>query len=357
MQKQPDMDIILDRLDRIIGDGPARCHFNNPVAAGAIKAFEKRHGLRLPGSYKAFLSFTDGGMIVDEDLHAMIKNDPDGLETAKWNANYLYGLEELEQAYIELKNWNFGIPSANIAIYPFIPICHTSTGEHLVLISLRGDEAESPVLDAFHEETPETWGVVADTFAEFLDDYISSGGRPGVLGDLARGCALDYVEPMEEDNRPEAVIARNTRLLEEEHDDAWLLTERGMAYRDLGLMHEALGDFNRAIAIKPDDAFYYYNRGDLYLRAGKHRAALIEFDIAVKLEPDDTLYLDSRAEVLSELGKYDKALNDVNKSISIDEKDILAYIIRESIYKATGEEEKALEDSNRIDELQNEDQP
>jgi len=352
-----DIHTIISRLDRLIGDGPARCHFNNPASSEDIAAFEKRHGIRLPESYKAFLEFTNGGMIVSEELHMIIKQD-DGLETAKWNANYLYSLEEMEKEYEEMESWNFGIPVENISIYPFIPFCHTATGERLVFVTLSKDKKESQVLDAYHEETPETWGVVADDFIEFLDDYIDTYGNPDVLGDLERGSALDIIDPMiheeEKKESPEEVIARTTAELKVSPDDSWKFILRGLTYKDLDKPEEALADFNRGIELISDDAFYYFSRGDLYLSVNKNRAALIDFDIAVKLAPDDTLYLGSRAAVLLTMGKLSAALDDVNKAINIDEKDILAYMVRENIYITQGETDKAEADARKIKELQEE---
>ena len=357
MPEKIDIHAVISRLDRLIGDGPPRCHFNNPASSEDIAAFEKRHGIRLPESYKTFLEFTNGGMIVDEELHMIIKKDKD-LETAKWNANYLYGLDEMEKEYEDMESWNFGIPAQNIATYPFIPFCHTATGERLVFVTLSKDQKESKVLDAYHEESPATWGVVADDFTEFLNAYTSASGYPDVLGDLERGNALDIIDPLMEEEKkkesPEEVIARTTAKLKVSPNDSWKFILRGMAYKDLGKAKEALADFNRGIELISDDAFYYFSRGDLYLSVNKNRAALIDFDIAVKLAPDDTLYLGSRAAVLLTMGKLSAALDDVNKAINIDEKDILAYMVRENIYITQGETDKAEADARKIEELQEE---
>ena len=350
-----DIHAILSRLDRLIGDGPAPSHFNNPASSENIAAFEKSHGIRLPESYKAFLEFTNGGMIVTDELHGIIKRDKD-LETAKWNANYLYGLDEMEKEYEDMESWNFGIQVKNISPYPFIPFCHTATGERLVFVNLSGDEKESKVLDAYHEESPATWGVVADDFIEFLDAYVTAYGYPDMLGDLERGNALDIIDPLMEKEKkkesPEEVIARTTAELKKSPNDSWKFILRGLAYKDLGNPKEALADFNRGIELISDDAFYYFSRGDLYLSVNKNRAALIDFDIAVKLAPEDTLYLGSRAAVLLTMGKLSAALDDVNKAINIDEKDILAYMVRENIYITKGETDKAEADARMIEELQ-----
>ena len=66
----------LTRLDLVIGR-EANCHFNNPVAPGKIEAFEKRNGINLPPSYKLFLEYTNGGMIVSDKLEEIIKRDND----------------------------------------------------------------------------------------------------------------------------------------------------------------------------------------------------------------------------------------------------------------------------------------
>lgn len=349
-----DIHKVLEWLDILIGDGPAPSRFNNPASKAEIESFEKRLGIRLPDSYKQFLEFVNGGMIMSESLNNLLKTE-NALEDVKWNANYLYTLEEVEKEYKEMESWNFGIPAENIATYPFIPFCHTASGEKLVFVTLSDDEQESPVLDAYHEETPETWGLVADNFTEFLTDYIRTSGQPKVLGELERGNALDIIEPMIQEDKEESLeetIARITKLLEETPDDHWQMVLRGSAYKDLNELDKALDDFNMAISLKDDKAYYYFLRGDLFRFIEKFRPALIDFDTAVKLEADDVLYLDSRASVLFEMGKVKAALKDVNKAIELDENGILAYMIRESIYVYMGEDEKADADARKIEELQ-----
>jgi tetratricopeptide (TPR) repeat protein len=239
--------------------------------------------------------------------------------------------------------------------YPFIPFCTTKTNEYLVFINLSKEETESVVLDAFHEESPDTWGVVADNFVDFLNEYINSNGNPDVLGDEDQGVATDYTELSEEDEKdggPQEIIERTSRELKANPEDHWAMIERGTAYIDMENFPAALADINAAIDLKPDDAYYYFIRGDLYQKAGKIRAALIDYDIAVKLKPDDTLYLSCRAGVLWQMKKYGPALADANLAIEINDKDILAYMMRESIYRSLGENEKADMDAEKINDLQ-----
>ena len=344
----------LTRLDLIIGR-EANCHFNNPVAPGKIETFEKKNGIRLPLSYKLFLEYTNGGMIVSDRLEEIIKRDKE-LDTAKWNATFLLSLEEIEEKYNDKASWNFGGAELAGGPYPFIPFCSTETDEYLVFVSLSKENEESPVFDAFHEESVNSWGLVAENFNEFLISYLDTLGHPNVLGDVAKGMAVDFIETPETvetgEESQEEIIDRTTKRLKVKSDDDWAYMERGMAYMKLGDAKSALKDYNQSIALAGDDPFYYFKRGELYRNAGKKRAALIDFDTAVKLKPDDALYLSFRAETLYDMKKHQRALKDVNLVIERDDTDLLAYMIREDIYRAIGETEKADLDAQKIKELE-----
>ena len=343
----------LIRLDLTIGRA-ANCHFNDPVAPGEIEAFEKKNNLRLPNSYKLFLEYTNGGMIVSDALEAIIKRDKD-FETAKWNANCLLSLYEMEEAYNKMIDRSYDVTTRFGNVYPFIPFFKTSINEYLVFINLSKKDAESPVYDAFHEEQPNTWGQVAENFTEFLNNYLSDHGDPDVLGDEGKGVAADLLEATDsneiKEETSQGIIDRTTKRLKVKPDDDWALMERGMAYKSVTNFTAALKDFNKSIELVDDDAFYYFNRGELFLTVHKRRAALIDFDIAVKLKPEDTLYLSSRAGVFWEMKKYAAALKDVNKAIEINDSGILAFMIREEIYRSLGETDKADKDAQKIEEL------
>lgn len=350
---KPDIHNTLKRLDLTIGRA-ANCHFNNPVALGEIEAFEKRNGIRLPNSYKLFLEYTNGGMIVNDALEAIIKRDKD-LETAKWNANCLLSLNEMEEAYNKMIDRSYDVTTRFGDIFPFIPFFKTSINEYLVFINLSKGKKESPVYDAFHEEQPDTWGQVAENFTEFLNNYLDDNGDPKVIGDEGKGVAADLLESIDsneiKEETAQKIIDRTTKKLKVKPDDDWALMERGMAHATEGDLKAALKDYNQSIVLADDDPFYYFKRSALFTSLNKKRAALIDIDIAVKLKPDDTLYLSLRAEALQKMKKYKTALKDVNKVIEMDDTDVLTYMIREEIYRSLGETEKADKDAQRIEEL------
>ena len=176
---------------------------------GEDKSFEKRNGIRLPNSYKLFLEYANGGMIVRDALEEIIKRDKD-FETAKWNANCLLSLNEMEEAYNKMIDRSYDVTARFGEIYPFIPFFKTSINEYLVFINLSKKDAESPVFDAFHEEQPDTWGQVAKNFTEFLNNYLDDNGDPKVIGDEGKGIASDLLESIDINERREENGRRNS---------------------------------------------------------------------------------------------------------------------------------------------------
>jgi Tfp pilus assembly protein PilF len=348
---------VLEKLDRLIGDGPAHCYFKNPASEKSIRSFEERLGLKLPESYKAFLRYSNGGMIISDELESLLDyaSNP---EDVIWNCNYLYPIEEVERKYKELQSWDFGIPYGELKTYPYIPFCHTESGEHLIFINMKEDAGESAIFDAYHEETPETWGMVAKDFTAFLADYVNSYGYPNVLGELEDGSALDFIEDdlHEREESPEEILRITEHKLDQDPDDDWQHALRGLAYRDLGDLDQAYVHLSRAIELDPADAYYYFCRGALLLDVGKTRPALIDLDTAVKINPEDVLYLNMRAIALSDMGKNTKALNDLNRAIEIDKKNVLSYILRKGVYLSLGEKEKSDADADMVDKLNKEEE-
>ena len=345
---------VLQRLREYIEDHPGRCHFGKPAGLSNIRAVEKELKIKLPESYISFLCFADGGMIVAENLTGLLSR-PDGLETAQWNANYLFGLSSLKEAFLEMKRWNFGYHGENIGSYPFIPFCRTAVGERLVFIN-RADEHESPVLDAFHEDTPEEYGIVSDNFSQFLLSYIEKEGDPEVIGHASdKPLALPENYSFQTEDESDAdILSRTNRQLDINPYDHWAMVERGMVFVKQANYRMALEDFDRAIELLGNNAFYYAQRASLWKKVGKYRAALIDYDISLKMKPDDVYYLSLRAEVLYKMGKYSESLEDLNHAIKLDDHDLLSYLIREQVHRSMGNNDLADADAAVIDVLNEE---
>ena len=63
------------------------------------------------------------------------------------------------------------------------------------------------------------------------------------------------------------------------------ITNRGLAYADMGEYDRAIHDYNQAIWIKPDFAAPYNNRGNAYFKKGEYDRAIRDYDEATRLDP------------------------------------------------------------------------
>ena len=349
------IDIILNRLSKIQADPKYLARFEPPATNEKIALFEKKFRINLPLSYKKFLLKFNGGLMLYFFREKLLKNR-DNFERFKGESVYFLSIEELTDKYDDLKDREWKVDSNTTSPYPLIPFCSLPNSELLVFVNGKKSGEESPVFDAFHEEFPSIWGIVATDFASFLTDYLDALGNPKTIGDEDAGVASDYFdEPSEIKETPEEVLVRTESELLETPDHAFTYCERAEAFKSLDNFSEAFLAINKAIELSPKDAFYYFNRGEILNEAKQHRAALIDFDTAVKFAPEDAFYLSCRAGSLLQLNKLKPAINDCNSAISLDSKSILPYMIRREIYQLLGMEDKAEADQLIIDNLDEED--
>ncbi|MBN2638429.1 MAG: SMI1/KNR4 family protein [Bacteroidales bacterium] len=324
--------------------------FRTPADDKKVKHFEVEFGVRLPESYKYFLSHFNGGMYAPAYETKQLKTNVD-LNLLKDEGVYLYSIEEIHEKYQNLKKQNWKIQPI-LSPYPVIPFCVQTGIDLLVFLTGNKIEKESPVFDAFHEDFPETWGISSINFENFLDLYLKAKGFPYLIGDETLGVASDYFNYNQQvEESAEQILSRTQIEIEENNEDDFAYYERSDVFYKKGQISEAFDMINKALEIKPKNAFYHFIKGEI-LRDGKQiRASLIEFDTAVQLEPNDTLYLCSRAGSLYQMARNEAALKDCNKAIEIDKQYLLAYLMRRDIYQLLGLNDLAAIDQQKIDEL------
>ena len=77
---------------------------------------------------------------------------------------------------------------------------------------------------------------------------------------------------------------------------------RGVAYRGLSRLDEAMADFAKAIDLKPDYALAYRNAGQVFYKARAYDKAVTVFTKAIELSPRDAQAYSWRAACRAALG-------------------------------------------------------
>ncbi|MBN2614330.1 MAG: SMI1/KNR4 family protein [Bacteroidales bacterium] len=344
----------LERLREMKSDPKFPTHFERPASADKIRNFEAKYHIKLPDSYKKFLMQYNGGMFTYPQLSKYIQTQND-YELHKHNSVYLMSIEEIEIKYDDLMFSRWKVRKETADPYPVIPFCTTINSELLVFIHGEKSGKESPVFDAFHEEPPSTWGIIANNFANFLEIYLNARGFPRTIGNETAGVAGNYFDnPLQKKEITETskeILSRTEQQIAANPKDDFAYYERSQVFFDRGDLTEAWEMIARAIEIDNKNAFYYFISGEILREGDLIRASLIAFDKAVNLEPKDTLYLCCRAGAFYQLRKNEKALEDCNRAVEIDPEHLLAYMLRNEVYLALGEKEKAAADQEKIDEL------
>ena len=139
-----------------------RAFFNPPATEDLIRDVEERLKISFPASLRVFYLAFNGGFFADTGWTPDQLKDVALFETIQWNSNNILPLEDVKLG--------FG------SRYPAcVPVIHTHTQEFLVVVNPLKD-GESAVYDAFHEYTPDQWGVLYSNFEELLMDYIEKEG-------------------------------------------------------------------------------------------------------------------------------------------------------------------------------------
>lgn len=155
--------------------GPSEGFFMNPSASmESIAALESGCKIILPKSLRSFLLRYDGGFVwrrqgTELDLLEEQKYHPEKTEMElKLSVSFpLFSTSEISASYRK--------PGV-------IPFCRTINGEVLAVWSMRQPHQDSPVLDAFHEETACQWSTLFPTFAHLFIHYVEKQGGIYELG-------------------------------------------------------------------------------------------------------------------------------------------------------------------------------
>lgn len=95
------------------------------------------------------------------------------------------------------------------------------------------------------------------------------------------------------------------------------LSNLGIALSEVGRVPEALGCFERSLALAPDNPETLYNLGNARMAMERHDDALASYDRVIALKPDHVAALNNRGNVLSALRRPHEALASFDRAIAL----------------------------------------
>ena len=136
----------------------------------------------------------------------------------------------------------------------------------------------------------------------------------------------------EHDKNPHRAIDLYTKVINIDNLNADAYNNRGVLYKQVGHMEEALKDYNKAIELNSNDADVFNNRGNLYKELGDTKKALEDYNKAIELNPTDADIYNNKANLYLEIQQFEKALENINHAIVLNSSKEIYYITRGEIY-------------------------
>ena len=133
----------------------------------------------------------------------------------------------------------------------------------------------------------------------------------------------NYLKALLAKARPAKPLSQNNQSISAE-----TYFRRGNTKYELGLYHEAISDYDKAIRHKSDAVNAYNNRGNAKQRLKEYFAAIADYDTAIRLDPDDAGAYLNRGNAKQRLKQYAAAIDDYDKAIRLKPDYALAYLNR-----------------------------
>ncbi len=146
--------------------------------------------------------------------------------------------------------------------------------------------------------------------------YLTTAIESGDLSPANLALAYNYrgAEYLKTDRYDDAIgdfnrsIALNSQL-------PTAYSDRGIAYRKKGNYEKAIADYSEAIRIWPNWRDWYLNRGLAYAAMGRHDEAIADFGRALFFKPDFAEVYVARADVYLRSGRRIEALADYRRAV------------------------------------------
>ena len=139
------------------------------------------------------------------------------------------------------------------------------------------------------------------------------------------------------------MVERLTERIRSDPGDTESLFLRGLVYRDLGEMEQALADFGAAVELEPNYGLARYARGITNLNLGEFDRALQDFDAVIGLDPDNAAALRGRGVALGNLGRNGEAMRDLDRALDLDPDNVETLTARGLTHTSLERHELAIE--------------
>ena len=133
----------------------------------------------------------------------------------------------------------------------------------------------------------------------------------------------NYLKTLLTKARPAKPLSQNSQSISAE-----TYFFRANAKSELGLYHEAISDYDKAIRIEPDNANAYNNRGIAKANLKEYFAAIADYDTAIRLKPDNANAYLHRGIAKANLKHYAIAIADYDTAIRLKPDHANAYLHR-----------------------------
>jgi tetratricopeptide (TPR) repeat protein len=122
-----------------------------------------------------------------------------------------------------------------------------------------------------------------------------------------------------------ALSAEYLAILKKKPGDVSALAQLGILYGENGLYTEALGQFQKLLAVDKDNAMALNNIGNIYFMQERLPEARQAYEASLKIEPEDTGIKVNLCRIKMREGKKDDARNLFNEAIAADPRILRRY--------------------------------
>jgi tetratricopeptide (TPR) repeat protein len=128
--------------------------------------------------------------------------------------------------------------------------------------------------------------------------------------------------------------------IDPQYTSAW--NNKGTALADLGRHEEALGCYNKALTIDPRYAVAWNSKGIALAALARGKEALECFDKGLEIDPRYRTAWNSKGTVLAALGRREEALGCFDQALAVDPRYAAAWYNKGNAHAALGRREKAI---------------